>query len=101
MVGFGRRWAVETAIGSFKATFGECVMARTLEAAQLEAGPQGRGVQPALPEPPPKSRGGAEEKPHQKKEETIMQHGRTLKKFIRTPFQRTILEHSGGLLLKV
>ncbi|MHA1363956.1 MAG: hypothetical protein ACTSP1_15685 [Candidatus Freyarchaeota archaeon] len=38
MVGFGRRWAVETAIGSFKAMFGECVMARTLEAAQLEVG---------------------------------------------------------------
>ena len=38
MVGFGRRWAVETAIGSFKAMFGESVMARTVEAAQLEVG---------------------------------------------------------------
>ena len=37
-VGFGRRWAVETAIGSFKAMFGECVAARTLEAAQWEVG---------------------------------------------------------------
>jgi len=31
-------WAVETAIGSFKAMFGESVMARTVEAAQLEVG---------------------------------------------------------------
>ncbi|MHA1208098.1 MAG: hypothetical protein ACTSRF_02500, partial [Candidatus Freyarchaeota archaeon] len=38
MVGFGRRWAVETAIGSFKAMFGESVMTRTVEAAQLEVG---------------------------------------------------------------
>ncbi|MEM2145745.1 MAG: IS5/IS1182 family transposase, partial [Candidatus Jordarchaeaceae archaeon] len=37
-VGFGRRWAVETAIGSFKALFGEYVAARTLEAAQWEVG---------------------------------------------------------------
>ncbi|MEM2958604.1 MAG: IS5 family transposase [Candidatus Jordarchaeaceae archaeon] len=37
-VGFGRRWAVETAIGSFKAMFGEYVAARTLEAAQWEVG---------------------------------------------------------------
>nr|MDO8080353.1 IS5 family transposase [Candidatus Freyarchaeota archaeon] len=36
--GFGRRWAVETAIGSFKAMFGEYVAARTLEAAQWEVG---------------------------------------------------------------
>jgi hypothetical protein len=35
-VGFGRRWAAETAIGSFKAMFGEYVAARTLEAAQWE-----------------------------------------------------------------
>ena len=37
-VGFGRRWAVETAMGSFKAMFGEGVAARTLQAAQLEVG---------------------------------------------------------------
>ncbi len=37
-VGFGRRWAVETAIGSFKAMFGECVAAQTLQAAQREVG---------------------------------------------------------------
>ena len=37
-VGFGRRWAVETAIGSFKAMFGEYVAARTFEAAQWEVG---------------------------------------------------------------
>ncbi|MEM2047676.1 MAG: hypothetical protein QXZ06_07330 [Candidatus Jordarchaeales archaeon] len=43
-MGFGRRWAVETAIGSFKALFGEYVMARTRETAQWEAGLKGRGV---------------------------------------------------------
>ena len=37
-VGFGRRWAVETAIGSFKTMFGESVTARTLQAAQREVG---------------------------------------------------------------
>jgi len=37
-VGFGRRWAVETAIGSFKALFGEYLAARTLETTQLEVG---------------------------------------------------------------
>lgn len=37
-VGFGRRWAVETAIGSFKALFGEYVAARTLQSAQWEVG---------------------------------------------------------------
>jgi hypothetical protein len=35
-VGFGRRWAAETATGSFKAMFGEYVAACTLEAAQWE-----------------------------------------------------------------
>ena len=74
-VGFGRRWAVETAIGSFKAMFGEYVAARTFEAAQWEAGFKGRGVQPALLNRLRKTRGGAEEKPLQREKEIIMQQG--------------------------
>nr|MDO8081432.1 hypothetical protein [Candidatus Freyarchaeota archaeon] len=37
-VGFGRRWTVETAIGSFKALFWGHVAARTIQSAQLEVG---------------------------------------------------------------
>ncbi|MEM3564524.1 MAG: hypothetical protein QXR19_14920 [Candidatus Jordarchaeaceae archaeon] len=43
-VGFGRRWDVETAIGPFKALFGEYVAARTLEDATGEAGFKSSGV---------------------------------------------------------
>ena len=36
LVGYGRRWAVETAYSTFKRLFGECAMGRSLESIALE-----------------------------------------------------------------
>ena len=36
LVGYGRRWAVETAYSTFKRLFGESVMGRSLESIALE-----------------------------------------------------------------
>nr|MDO8080478.1 hypothetical protein [Candidatus Freyarchaeota archaeon] len=37
-VGFGRRWAVETAIDPFEALFGDYAAARAIQSAQREVG---------------------------------------------------------------